>query len=58
MESYKIRKSTPFNDDDLDIAIAEAIDHFAQHNIRFRSPNRGASQSQQPKQQKTEPEFV
>jgi len=40
---------TTFNDDELDYAIAEAIDHFAHCNIRFRTPNRNVGPAHQHK---------
>jgi len=36
-------------DDELNYAIAEAIDHFAHCNIRFRTPNRNTGPAHQQK---------
>jgi len=50
MNSNPSKKSITTNvDDELDYAIAEAIDHFAHCNIRFRTPNRNIGPAHQHK---------
>lgn len=41
-------------DDDLDLEITEATEHFAQFNIRFRTPNRNHGPTHQQKLSKYE----
>ena len=38
-----------YNDDEFDCAVAEAVELFEQHNIRFRTPNRNAKPTYQQK---------
>jgi len=45
-----------YYDDELDYAIAEAIDHFAHCNIRFRTPNRNIGPAHQQRYFKPERE--
>jgi len=45
-----------YYDDELDHAMAEAMEQFAQCNIRFRSPNRNTGPTHQQKHFKPERE--
>jgi len=55
MGFYTTSSLIDYRDDEIEYEIAEAIEQFAQCNIRFRSPNRTAAPVRQKKPAATEP---